>query len=283
MRTNSRSRGRGLVLAVLTLVVSLPELARAQQTGLFPLAPIKQTAGAMRPGRSDLQNLQASVFRLSPDVLAAVPERLGLPEPRGARQGEIVQGNPAWQTGETAEDDGDEGTEAGRRCDARPARPALPGGGRSPFETDDRQAGAAIATATSQAPLPTPPGDPFELDTSRLPRHRDRVSRSTRPGAASNGPELSAPAEQPGPIQGTARAEMSPPTNPTTADDDGPVLALPRVNLPPVDDAGRSVWNPATAPAANALERHTIAGSSTPRRGLLSGFFNNLGLNWVRR
>ena len=42
MRTKSRSRGRGLVLAVLTLIVSMPELARAQQSGLFPLAPIKR-------------------------------------------------------------------------------------------------------------------------------------------------------------------------------------------------------------------------------------------------
>ena len=42
MRTKSRSRGRGLVLAVLTLIMSVPELARAQQSGLFPLAPIKR-------------------------------------------------------------------------------------------------------------------------------------------------------------------------------------------------------------------------------------------------
>ncbi len=79
MRTNSRSRGRGLVLAVLTMVVSLPELAQAQQTGLFPLEPIKPAAGSVRPGRPDLQNLQASVFRLSPDVLAAVPSGWGCP------------------------------------------------------------------------------------------------------------------------------------------------------------------------------------------------------------
>ena len=42
MRTNSRRRDQGLVLAVLTVVLSLPELAQAQQTGLFPLAPIKR-------------------------------------------------------------------------------------------------------------------------------------------------------------------------------------------------------------------------------------------------
>ena len=42
MRTKSRIRGRGLVLAVLTLIIGVPELARAQQSGLFPLSPINR-------------------------------------------------------------------------------------------------------------------------------------------------------------------------------------------------------------------------------------------------
>src|SRR5271168_5340037 len=41
-------------------------------------------AGPVRSGRPDLQNLQASVFRLSSHVLAHLPERLGLPQSRGA-------------------------------------------------------------------------------------------------------------------------------------------------------------------------------------------------------
>ncbi len=42
MRTNSRRRGRGLALAVIAVSASLPQMAWAQQTGLFPLHPIKR-------------------------------------------------------------------------------------------------------------------------------------------------------------------------------------------------------------------------------------------------
>ncbi len=42
MRTKSRKRYRSLALAVFAGVVFLPELAQAQQTGLFPLAPIRR-------------------------------------------------------------------------------------------------------------------------------------------------------------------------------------------------------------------------------------------------
>src|SRR5262249_47506265 len=42
MCTNWRSGGRALGMGMLTLVVSLAERAQAQQTGLFPLAPIRR-------------------------------------------------------------------------------------------------------------------------------------------------------------------------------------------------------------------------------------------------
>ena len=206
MRTNSRSRGQGLVLAVLTVVVSLPELAQAQQGGLFPLAPITQAAGPVRPGRPDLQDLQESVFRLSSHVLATIPGRLGLSEPRGAGQGEVVQG--ICRSRPTKIKARRRNPTPRKECDAqpgptRPGLPALPRG-RSPFEIDRPDAPPGTLRAQARRnPIVPQPTDPFELDkpdpaTRQAPaRPGAGQNRPAAPGA-SNGPELSAPSERTG-------------------------------------------------------------------------------------
>ncbi len=186
MRTNSRSRGRGLVLAVLTMVVSLPELARAQQTGLFPLAPIRRQRVPCDQEDPIYKIYKHQYFGYHPDVLAAVPGRLGLSEPGRARQREIVQGIPTRPCGERSdappEGEAEEGMDAPPAA-IRPAVPAIPGGARSPFDEPfdtDRPATPPRAPRGGQAPLPTPPGDPFELDKPDAPA-------TPRPGTGTSG------------------------------------------------------------------------------------------------
>ena len=231
MRTNSRSRGRGLILAVLTVVVSLPELARAQQTGLFPLAPIRQAAGPVRPGRSDLQDLQASVFRLSSHVLAAVPGRLGMPEPRGPDREKSFKEFPlgdrrrerADRDAAGAEDRdaarGDRPAEAQPSAGARSVRRSMSRTGRATTPAAPR--GAAGTARRRRRAIR------FELDepeaAGRTAAAPARPAAAATPPAASNGPELSAPAEQPARSRGSARSRNESRDEATDdRDDDGP-------------------------------------------------------------
>ena len=171
----------------------------------------------------------------------------------------------------------------------RPARPPLPGGTRSPFEepldTDKparpetraearrrcRRRRAILSSWTNPMPAAPRPGQ----------------ARPPAPGAASNGPELSAPADQPARSRELARARTKPPTSRMTAKTTGPMLALPKVNLPPVDDPGVPFGTQPPAPAADvASNANATPPADTlerPRRGFLSGLFSNLGLNWTRR
>jgi hypothetical protein len=133
-------------------------------------------------------------------------------------------------------------------------------------------------------------GDPFELDKPDQPRVNPNPpaqpgggqNRPAAPGA-NNAPELSAPAERTGQSQSPRRA---PDDEPEARDEDGPLLALPNINLPPINDPNGpfSTSPPQTAatdaPPSDGTQPTT---ATAPRRGFLSGLFNNLGWNWARR
>jgi hypothetical protein len=293
MRTNSRSRGRGLVLAALTVVVSLPELARAQQTGLFPLAPIKRKRVPCDQEDPIYKTYKQRYFGYHPTCWEQFPSGWGCPSRYGPDKAKSFKDFPPF-VGERPEPrpegEGEEGMQP-LPGTTRPARPPLPGGGRSPFDepTDtDRPGTAPRNPRGGQAPLPTPPGDPFDLDNKPAAPTTPQPGqeRPAAPGAASNGPELSAPADQPGSLQGARSSGNESADEPTDREGMGPVLALPSVNLPPVDDPGVPFGTlppaPSTDIAANANST-SPANSSPPRRSFLSGLFSNLGLNWARR
>jgi hypothetical protein len=284
MRTNSRSRGRGLILAALALVASLPELARAQQTGLFPLHPIKRQRQTCDQENPIYKTYKTQYFGYHPTCWRTFPSGWGCPSPEAPDKAKafkdlpLASGDRAEGTGENEQD---QGAMPGQPGATRPTLPPLQGGTRSPFETEDPAAAPRNPRGAPNA-LPTPPGDPFELDKPETPATpRTAPERPGNPGSASNGPELSAPAESSAPIQGARTSRNEESDEPRNADEDGPVLALPRVNLPGIDDAGVPFGTPPPNPAANTATAD--AGSAPPRRGILSGFFNNLGLNWVRR
>ena len=185
--------------------------------------------------------------------------------------------------------EGEEGTE-GQPGVTMPAKPPLPGASRSPFETNEPAARPDNSARASNA-LADEPGGPVRAgleDPARRLRGRDSQVRRG-PGAASNGPELSAPDDQPG-GQGarTTRNESS--NTPIDPDGTTPILALPSVNVPPLDDPGVPFGTqPPASRHRRRIERQcklraaTASAATTPRRGVLSGFFNNLGLNWARR
>jgi hypothetical protein len=293
MRTNLRSRSRGLVLAALTVIVSLPELARAQQTGLFPLAPIKRQRVPCDQEDPIYKTYKNQYFGYHPTCWRAFPTGWGCPSPNGPDKEKSFKEFPPTageRTDAPMEGEPEEGMGA-QPGGTRPAVPALPPATRSPFEDPfdtDKPATPPRNPRGGQAPLPTPPaGDPFDLDRPDAPAApRPGQPRPAAPGDASNGPPLSAPADQPGSIQGARSSQGEAPDEPSDREDRSPLLALPSVDLPPVGDPGVPFGTQPPAPAADvAANANTTppAAALTPRRSFLSGLFNNLGLNWARR
>jgi hypothetical protein len=200
MRINSRIRGRLLVLAALLMVVSWPDLARAQQTGLFPNLPIKRQRVPCDQEDPIYKVYKNKYFGYHPTCWRQFPSGWGCPSPDGPNREESFKKYPFG--GPVGGDnrppgEGQEGTE-GQPGVTMPTKPALPGATRSPFETND-PAAPPTTPRGGQAPLSTPPGDPFEMDLKTPPAApRTGQPRPGEPEAASNGPELSAPADQPG-------------------------------------------------------------------------------------
>ncbi len=119
--------------------------------------------------------------------------------------------------------------------------------------------------------------------------HRVRDDRAgRRPWTARTAPELSAPAaEQPDRIVGSRSSRADWDDESDARPEGGPLLAVPNVNLPPVTDStlvfGTEPPPAAAPPAETPIEPAAAPGATAPRRGILSGLFNNLGWNWTRR
>jgi hypothetical protein len=284
MRTNSRSRGCGLVLAVLTLVSSLPELARAQQTGLFPNMNVRRQRVPCDQEDPIYKVYKHQYYGYHPTCWRTFPSGWGCPSREAPNREQSFKEIPL-QAGERLPSLDQPGTDEMRPPPAtnRPGMPALPGGGRSPFE--EEPGAPPAAPRGGQNPRQPPQRDPFELDKPDAPATpAPGQPRPPGAGAASSGPELSAPAATPPATQG-ARTSRNESTDEAVArDDDGPLLALPSVNLAPVDDPGVPFGTQPPPPAAPTASNTTATtAASTPRRGFLSGLFSNLGANWARR
>jgi hypothetical protein len=296
MRTNSRMRGPALGLAALALIITLPERARAQQGGLFPNAPIRRQRVPCDQEDPVYKTYKYKYYGYHPTCWRPFPEGWGCPSPEAPdkkksfekqplvpREGEQPGAMPGPETPEQPET-------------TRPALPAVPRRGVDPFETQP-EAGApgAAPTAPRDRRPPIPPArDPFQLDKPDNPPaaapNPPRAAR-TRPGTApalSNGPELSAPAEErsTSTSTGTRTSQTDENDSADAHEEGGPMLALPNVDLPPVNDSGTFGIEPPPAAGRNvaaAGSTNPSPGSSPPRRSFLSGLFSNLGLNWTRR
>ncbi len=159
----------------------------------------------------------------------------------------------------------------------------------TPGTNDDMPAGPADpAPAPRERPKAV---SPFDLDKPDKPPtgapdapRADRTRPSNQP-IDEGGPELSAP-DQPIRLGGARTSRYSPEEETNAPDDDGTPLSLPKVTLPPIAGPDTPFG---TAPAqagsmtTDAAPASASPAASAPRRGFLSGLFNNLGWNWTRR
>jgi hypothetical protein len=291
MRTNSRRRGWGLVLAVLTLVVSLPELARAQQTGLFPNAPIRRQRVPCDQQDPIYNTIKYQYFGYHPTAWRRFPAGWGYPSPEKPDRQKAFKERPL----ETPRGEGELPPEFGpgpmeEPTPGRPALPAIPRQGQSPFEQPSpTQPGAAPGAAPGGRREISP--SPFDLEKPDTPRAPDapRAGRSRPPASrlGDNGPALSAPTTQPDPAVGSESARRDVDEGADPRQEGGPLLAIPNVDVPPVT-ASTTIFGteppPGVAvPPGTAPDAAAAPAASTPRRGFLSTLLDSLGVNWTRR
>jgi hypothetical protein len=267
MRTTFRRRDQGLALAVLTVVLSVPDLALAQQSGLFPLAPITRKRVPCDQEDPIYKTYKYQYFGYHPTCWRPFPQGWGCPSrlaPTKADWDKSYKEIPSLGGAPVSAGPAPEGgtpTEPG----APTTRPTVtpPSPERSPFDPDKPEDPFLTPAKPGVGPgqpgsTPPPPANP--------------------PQSMNDVPDLSAPADQPRRGQGTRSTRRDDDDQPASADaGDGPLLALPDINVPAVDGSG-------SATAGNTASNSAATGNSpAPRRGLISGFFSNLGWNWTRR
>jgi hypothetical protein len=299
MLTNSRRGVRALAMAALTLIVGLPERAWAQQTGLFPLAPIRRQRPACDNEDPLYKVYKYQYYGYHPTCWRRFPDGWGCPSPEAPNKERSFQERALSEGREPAGLGPRPGEEAPAQPDlGRPALPTLPRE-RDPFELDtpDVPGGAGPQPPRGGlTPRPAPPREgaasPFNGDmpapgTGTPPPRRNPATRTNPATPAPDEPELSSPAGRPGPGLGLRSNQDDGDEGPIAGENDGPLLAMPNVSVPPTEDPA-SVFDPQSgrgaAPAGNFASNSGVTdGTPTPRRGLIGNLFSSLGLNWTRR
>ncbi len=117
MRTNARRGSHALTMVVLTAAVSLSGRVEAQQTGLFPLAPIRRQRVPCDREDPTYKIYKQQYFGYHPTCWRTFPRRLGMPEQRGARTARSRSRNSSRATNPRAREPS--------RCPVRIGRPPL--------------------------------------------------------------------------------------------------------------------------------------------------------------
>ena len=150
-----------------------------------------------------------------------------------------------------------------RRCTRQPAR------------LRDRTTGARLSIRLINQPI-TPGATPLRRGGRRA-RPASSLDRRRRS-------RLSAP-DEPTRLPGARTSRVTRDEQTQRAETTGRCLHFPksrcRRSPVPTQPSAASPLRP--APDADPLRQSTIPADSAPRRGFLSGLFNNLGLNWTRR
>jgi hypothetical protein len=302
MVTNSRRASLALVVGVLSALVGVSERALAQQTGLFPLAPIRRQRVPCDQEDPIYKINKQKFFGYHPTAWRRFPEGWSLPSPDAPNREQSFKEIKLGSTPESFEGEAGPGEEMRPQPGpggpgGRPPAATLPAD-RSPFETDVPGAapGAAAPPRGGQAPKPAtpPPGarSPFEdlPDPGAAPPVKPRAPQSavTPPVPGAGAPELTAPEAQPRPSVGM-RSRRGESDQEAADEENGPLLALPSIDFSRPDQLGAGPEIPPGANAALAENTASNPGTAAPpqappqRRGLLSNLFGGLGLNWLRR
>jgi hypothetical protein len=311
MLTKSMIRKPGRVLAVLTVVVSLSGLAEAQQSGIFPLRPIRRERTPCVNEDSIYKQYRNQYYGYFPTQWRKFPDGWNLPSSEGPNTKQVLKDNPIEGPKPSPSGEGEGEDMPGPNAPG--GKPAIPNPPpdteRSPFEMDRpdnavrptpgagaprrRPPGAqdnAPAPGSEPSPSDTPDGNPPGAGAAPGPRPRaPQPNRPTTPTIPDAGtPDLAPPGNAPTPPPQTSRNGNQRQDRET---DSAPLLAMSDATLPtveeassPADPAGGAALQPvATDPGAAGPALPPVAAPSAPRRGRLSSLFGGLGLNWMRR
>ncbi len=277
MRTNSRSRGAGLVLTGLAVVIFAPEWANAQQTGLFPLAPIRRQRTPVDQEDPVYKTFRQKYYGYHPTCWRRFPDGWGCPSKEAPDRVKSFRDVPLGQKEELGPLR-DEGQMDGERPEVdRPAIPAVPGTDRSPFTPLDNAPGGGAA---GERPKPPVNDDPFNIPDAKPAPDATRPQAPATPAPRPAPPLDLAPPVAPDGTKPAPRASRGPAPAADSADgEEGPLLALPSITAPPADE--NAVFDPG---ATRVPAAQPVADAPPPaRRGLISGFFSSLGSSWIRR
>ncbi len=287
MRTNSRIRGRALVLAVLTLVVSLSERAQAQQGGLFPLAPIRRERPPCQNEDPVYKYYKQQYFGYHPTYWRRFPAGWGVPSQEAPDKEKSFREQPLGNPPERGEGEpGLGGAGVGLPpAGGRPAMPNVPEE-RSPFDMENEGPGANPQPRGNQAPQPAPPRtgrSPFDDQGAAIPSRRSPRTRPTAPTLGDEAPELTAPATQPE-QDSAARSSGDGADDAVARGNDVPLLAIDDIDISRSANVGSLFDSDPIQPTAPATTSNSTSTTQpAPRRGFISSLFGGLATNWFRR
>ncbi len=298
MRNETRRRFRSPVAWALALVFGVPALAEAQQSGLFPLRPIKRERVPRAMEDPIYQLNREQYFGYFPTCWRPFPRGWGCPSPEAPNVEEEFRREPLQKPTGLAPLPGEEGGnlpgmgpgEPGGGLEGMPGGtapgpgnlPALPPG-RSPFEIDEGKPSTPPGGAQPGGAQPgtAPPRDrttPSPFDPGTLEPTKPSAGASSLPG----------PVESPAVSTTSGAGGDSPPTAQPPGLSE-PLLALPDPSATPsAAPAGGSPTIPTTTPPGSGPLANGTTGSilapiyqaqpaqAPTRRGPISSFFNSL-------
>jgi hypothetical protein len=301
MRTKARRGTHALTMAVLTAVVCLTGRVEAQQSGLFPLAPIRRQRVPCDREDPTYKIYKQQYFGYHPTCWRTFPAGWGAPSSEGPNRAKSLKDHPIGSNRELDEDFGpgaDDRLNPGAGLGAPRQRQSI----LSPrLPTDDpfNDPGAGAPGVNPLPPRDTPrrPATPLPDATKPFDDfNRPGASLSpsgTRPqprsGATDPAPELTAPSGQPAQGSASRSSRDDGDTVLTASGDDEPLLGLADAELARSDEAGSpndpqsgASASPAAGPSTG-VESSPPATPAKPRRRLFGNLFSGLGAGWNRQ
>lgn len=275
MLKHTRRLFRSQVTWGITLVLLAPTFAAAQQTGLFPLAPIRRQRVPCPDENPIYGRYRRDYYGYYPTCWRRFPPGWGCPSPEAPNMERAYRDIKPDPTPATPDDEsGDEMPDRGRRDTGdngpRPNKPDIPPlqpRGRSPLDPLDLDTPNAAPNPNTPSPRrdSPPPVQPQPLPDDRQPRG------SGGPAAGLGAANVRAP-RTPQAIQ------FEPSNTPIQSSSSDPLLPLP--------DPPAATTQPISAPiSSEPLGVSTDAGMDTGlpmqaprRRSLIGGFFDSLGI-----
>jgi hypothetical protein len=280
-------------MVVLTGAVSLSGRVEAQQTGLFPLAPIRRQRVPCDQEDPNFKIYKQQYFGYHPQCWRPFPAGWGCPSSEAPNREQsfrdLPPGNmPDEEAAELGPDD--RGAPPVRRT---PEIPNLPRE-RDPFTPDDPAGGMPNANPLprNNPPRTAPPraDDPFrDLNNpgaSLAPSRSRSLPRSAPAIPDESAPELAAPAASPARGSASLRsARGGADSDDPGTDDQGPALGLSDSDIERSDAASALDAQPEVPAAGSPSEvlAAAAAPSAQPRRRIFGNLFSGIGSNWLRR